>query len=242
MIVTADGDELVLIEQEHHAHLTGDLAALMPHGRGNHAAFLAAARVHDNGWREADQAPTRDGAGWPCTFATVADDVYAAVWRRGIARAADVDALVGLLVGLHGARFFGGRTSPAMRTLDDSERARQNRVLAGLGLGGSWQDLPADVDEPSQRIAMLDALSLMLCGAIDRAIAPSVGDQAYTLTPTPAAAGLATVSVRPWPFAGPVPPLRVAARRLPRRPFVSDEDLQATFARAAVTTLAVALE
>lgn len=242
MIVTADGDALILIEQEHHAHLTGDLAAFVPRGRGNHAAFLAAARVHDNGWREADRAPTVDETGWPCTFTTVADDVYAAVWRRGIARAADVDALVGLLVGLHGARFFGGRTSPEMRALDDSERARQDRVLADLGVGGSWQDLPAEVDEPSQRIAMLDALSLMLCGAIDHAITPSVGGQAYTLTPRPASFGLATVSVRPWPFDGPVPPLSVRARRVPRRPFTSDEDLQTAFAHAAVTTLAVELE
>lgn len=242
MIVTADGDELILIEQEDHAHLTGDLAAFVPRGRGNHAAFLAAARVHDNGWREADQAPTRDEAGLPCTFTTVPDDVYAAVWRRGIARAADVDAMVGLLVGLHGARFFGGRTSPEMRTLDDSERARQNRVLAGLGLGGSWQALPEEVDEPSQRIAMLDALSLMLCGAIDRAITSSVGEQPYTLTPSPGSAGLPTVSVRPWPFHGPMPSLSVRARRVPRRPYTSDEDLQTAFAQAAVATLAVELE
>ncbi len=241
MIVTTDGDELVLIEQEHHAHLTGDLAALVPRGRGNHAAFLAAARVHDNGWREADQAPTLDADGWPRTFTTVADDTYEAVWRRGIARAADVDAMVGLLVGLHGARFFGGRSSPGMRALDDSERARQNRVLADLGLGGSWQDLPEEVDEPSQRIAMLDALSLMLCGAIGRAISPSVGEQAYTLTPTPAASGLATVAVRPWPFDNPEPSLCVRARRVPRRSFASDEDLQAAFAEAAVTTLDVEL-
>lgn len=241
MIVTGDSDELILVEQEHHAHLTGDLAARVPRGRGDHAAFVAAARVHDNGWRETDRAPTVDAAGWPRTFTTVTDDTYEAVWRRGIARAADVDPMVGLLVGLHGARFFGGRTSPGMRALDDSERTRQNRVLADLGLGGSWRDLPEEVDEPSQRIAMLDALSLMLCGAIDRVIAPSVGEQAYTLTPTPAPSGLATVSVRPWPFDGPVPSLRVWARRVPRRPCASDEDLQTAFAEAAVTTLAVEL-
>lgn len=241
MIVHAAGDELLLIEQEHHAHLTGELAALLPRGRGDHAAFLAAARVHDNGWREADRAPTVDTDGWPHTFATVDDDTYEAVWRRGIARAAEVDPLVGLLVGLHGARFFGGRTSPGMCDLAEGERARQDRVLADLGLGGSWEELPAEVAEPSQRIALLDALSLMLCGAIDRELTAHVGDQPFTLTPTPGPGLLPTVSVRPWPFVDAAPALGVTARRLPRTPFDSTDALRAAVAHADRSTVPVTL-
>lgn len=236
MIVAVDGAELVLVEQEDHARLTGDLAALMPRGRGNYAAELAAARVHDNGWREADHAPTIDEAGWPHTFTTVDDPTYEAVWRRGIARAADVDPLVGLLVGLHGARFFGSRVSPGMRDLDERERARQDQVLDDLGLGGTWRDLPEEVAEPSQRIAMLDALSLMLCGAIDAAIPAPVGAVRYTLTPTDQGA-----MVRPWPFDDPKPAFAVRARRLPREPFASDHQLQEAFATAATTTFEVSL-
>lgn len=227
MIVATEEHELVLIEQEHHAHLTGDLAALLPPGRGNHAAFLAAARVHDNGWREADHAPTVDGDGSPHTFTTIDDDAYEAVWRRGIARAAGVDPLVGLLVGLHGARFFGSRTSPGMRELDVAERARQDRVLADLGLGGTWRHLPAAVAESSERIAMLDALSLMLCGAIPAAITPTVGDERYTLTP-----GSDAVTVRPWPFLGDAPQLWVWTRHVPRRAYASDDDLRAAVSQA----------
>ncbi len=241
MIVSATEDALLLVEQEHHAHLTGELAALLPRGRGDHAALLAAARVHDNGWREADQAPTIDQAGWPHTFATIDDDAYEAVWRRGIARVAEVDALVGLLVGLHGARFFGVRSSPGMRDLAQAERARQDRVLAELGLGGSWEELPGEVAEPSDRIALLDAVSLMLCGAFADAITASVGDQRYTLTPGPGAGALPTVVVRPWPFVVAPPPLAVTARRLPRAPLASSAALQEAVAAAEPITVRVAL-
>lgn len=240
MIVVAEGDGLVLVEQEDHAHLTGDLAALVPPGTAHHAAFVAAARLHDNGWREADHAATVDAHGHPHTFTTVDDDTYEAVWRRGIDRAAATDALTGLLVGLHGARFFGGRTSPGMRALDAAERERQDRVLAELGLGGTWQDLPPAVAEASDRVALLDALSLMLCGVLPDEISASIGATRYTLTRTAEA-----VRVRPWPFAAEPAALpmelSVIARRVPAGPYSSDEALRGAMAEATPTAMPVAV-
>lgn len=222
MIVDRESEGLVVTGQEAHARLTGELAARLPFRVAHHAAFVAAARVHDNGWREADQAATVDDDGQPHTFNNVPDDVYEELWRRGIERAAAVDPLVGLLVGLHGARFFETRESPGMRQLVEDERARQGRVLTELRLGGSWDDLPASVAEPSAWIAMLDALSLLLCGAgLPDQISPRVGDEQYTLTRTSRG-----VAVDPWPYEGGPLTLCVEARLIGPGPYADDEALR----------------
>ena len=222
MIVDREDGRLLVVEQEAHAHLTGELAAALPFHVPHHAAFVAAARVHDNGWREADRAATVDEDGMPHTFNNVPDAVYEDLWRRGIERAAAVDELVGLLVGLHGARFFETRESPGMRALVADERRRQDDVLASLGLGGSWDELPGDVAEASDWIAVLDALSLLLCGAgLPDRISPRVVSQPYTLTRDGR-----EVAVDPWPYAQDALRTSVPARRIPLGPYPDHEALR----------------
>lgn len=230
MIVSDDRDGLVLIDQEAHAHLTGDLAARLPFLVPHHAAFVTAARVHDNGWREADAAPTIDDHGRPHTFNNVPDDRYELLWRRGIERAAAVDALVGLLVGLHGARFFETRDSPGMRRLVEQERRRQAAALDDLGLGGTADALPDSVQQASDWIAMLDALSLLLCGAsLPDRITPRVAGLGYVLTRTGT-----VVTIDPWPYEGGSFILPVTARRVSGTTFASDDEFRD--ARAAAST------
>jgi hypothetical protein len=237
MIVHEEDNGLVLIDQEAHAHLTGDLAARLPFPVPHHAAFVTAARVHDNGWRETDEAPTIDERGRPHTFNNVPDDRYEQLWRRGIERAAAVDGLVGLLVGLHGARFFETRDSPGMRRLVEQERQRQSEVLADLGLGGSWDALPDTVQQASDWIAMLDALSLLLCGAsLPDRITPRVAGTGYTLTRSDA-----TVTIDPWPYEGGRFSLPVAARSLGATTFGSDVELRHAVAGARTFSLAVSV-
>jgi hypothetical protein len=228
MIVVEDQDRLTLVTQEDHAWLTGDLAASLPVPVPHRAAFVAAARVHDNGWRETDAAPTVDEDGRPHGFNNVPDPIYEELWRRGIERAAAVDPLVGLLVGLHGARFFESRESEGMRRLVDEERARQDGVLQDLGLGGSWDALPERVAEVSDWIAMLDALSLLLCGAhLPDRITPRVAGIEYTLS----RAG-AEVSVDPWPFEDVPLHLSVRTRSVAAGPYADGEQLRARLAAA----------
>jgi hypothetical protein len=215
MIVSEDGDQLVVVTQEDHAWLTGDLAASLPVPVPNRAAFVAAARVHDNGWREADASPTVDEDGRPHGFSDVPDDVYEDLWRRGIERAAAVDPLVGLFVGLHGARFFETRESPGMRRLVEQERQRQDAVLAELGLGGRWDALPENIAEASDWIAMLDALSLMLCGApLPDRLTPTVAGIEYALHRDGS-----QVTMHPWPFEDVPLHLEVLTRRIPAEPY-----------------------
>jgi hypothetical protein len=215
MIVSEDGDELVLITQEDHAHLTGDLAAALPVPVPMSAAFVAAARIHDNGWREPDAAPTVDEDGRPHGFSDVPDDVYEDLWRRGIERAAAVDPLVGLYVGLHGARFFETRHSPGMQRLVEQERQRQDEVLVELELGGRWDALPERVAEVSDWIAMLDALSLMLCDApLPDRLTPTVAGIQYTLVRDGG-----QVTMDPWPYEDVPLHLEIRTRRVPARAY-----------------------
>ncbi|WP_290652508.1 DUF3891 family protein [Aquisalimonas sp.] len=237
VIVDDDGESLVLIGQEAHAHLTGELAASLPTHVPHRSAFVAAARVHDNGWREADRAATVDSEGRPHTFTSAPDPIYEELWRRGIARAAAVDALVGLLVGIHGARFFKTRQSAGMRRLLAEERCRQDAVLVELGLGGSWDALPAGVALASEWIAMLDALSLLLCGAsLPERISPRVAGEPYTVTRSHE-----VVTVEPWPYAGGACTFTVTARRIRRQPYASDEALRRALSQAEPYDLSVAV-
>lgn len=236
MLVVPDADGLLLVTQEAHAWLAGDLAARLRPGPWDRSAFVAAARVHDNGWREADAAPTVDGEGRPHAFTSLPDDAYEAVWRRGIARAAAVDPLVGLLVGLHGARFFGFRRSAGMRDLLAAERAREERVLADLGLGGTADGLPPAVRAASDAIALLDALSLQLCGLLGDRLAVRVAGTEHVLARTPD-----RVTVDPWPFADGGGPVPIPARRLPTARYPTDAALRTALAHAPPTTLGHAL-
>jgi len=208
MIVVGEGDATVTVTQEAHAHLTGELAArLAPPPGIERSAFVAAARLHDNGWREADADPPRGDDGHPLIFFRVPAEVYEAVWRRGITRAAAVDPLVGLLVGLHGARFFAANPDPRVRALHEEERARQDRVLAELGLGGTWRDLPSAVAAASDWIAFLDRVSLQVCGALPDALDTDVAGATHRTV-----LDGALLTIDPWPFLDPGGPVTVPAR------------------------------
>jgi uncharacterized protein DUF3891 len=229
VIVVPDGGDLVVFTQEAHAHLAGELAARLP-ARWEASALVAAARVHDNGWREADRHPTIDEDGRPHTFYRVPPDVYVTIWRRGIDRAAAVDPLVGLLVGLHGARFFGSNPHAQVRTLHDEERARQDRVLAELGLGSSWRDLPAPLQSASDWIAFVDQLSLMICGAFDSA-SVQIDGVGYR-----AVLDAGAIILDPWPFTDAGGPISITAHRLRQASYRSADALCDALARSPATT------
>ncbi len=231
MIVAPGGGGVRVVLQDDHAHLAGELAAAIRAGSAalgrDRSALVTAARVHDNGWREADALPDLDDEGRPRTFMSLPDAPYEAVWRRGIERAADLDPLTGLLVGLHGARFFGFRRSDGMRRLLAEERAREDRVLVELGVGGSSAQLPAAVQAPSDLIAFLDAVSLQVCGALGDVVTVEVAGTSMTSTRDGE-----DLVVAPWPFEGGSFEAAVPARRLKASRWSSPAALRADLAAA----------
>lgn len=231
MIIAAESDEgLVLIAQDDHAHLTGDLAARLADPLSRSSAFVGAARLHDNGWREADAAPSVDGDGRPHDFRSAPDDIYEEVWRRGISRAADLDDEVGLLVGLHGARFLGHRdgTRPLLR----AERRREADVLARLGHPPDHEALPPELARASDWIAALDAVSLIVCGQLGDELSVGVAGERLTVRRDGT-----TVVLDPWPLRDDGGPVEVPARRVAEDRFADAGALWSVWAAGAATVV-----
>src|SRR5690242_12485414 len=117
MIVRDDGSSYVLITQPDHARLAAEIVAAMrtePALTGaNREVVLVATREHDNGWREVDAQPTITGSGRPCDFIEGPAPIKHALWPRGIARAALVNARAGALVAEHALTVYAYRRSEA---------------------------------------------------------------------------------------------------------------------------------
>src|SRR4051794_41866639 len=86
MIIRQDGTSLLFVTQPDHARLAADL---LTHWKGfadhpRRVALLLAAREHDNGWRELDDALVFDSAaGGAGGFFTAAPPGQEPVWARG---------------------------------------------------------------------------------------------------------------------------------------------------------------
>src|SRR5262245_37751022 len=106
MIVVHDGDGLLLVTQNDHAHFSGELLSLWRDDGltedPRRADIVFAAREHDNGWREADAVPRVDVAsGEPFGFLSLPAPDRIEIWRRGIARYREDQPYAALLVHQH---------------------------------------------------------------------------------------------------------------------------------------------
>ncbi|MDX1383447.1 MAG: DUF3891 family protein [Thermoanaerobaculia bacterium] len=106
MIRIDRGDRWQLVQQDDHAHLSGEILSLwVADGLPEHprrADVVFAARNHDNGWREEDSVPRLDPeSGGPHTFLTLPAEARPDIWRRGIARYARERPYAAALIHLH---------------------------------------------------------------------------------------------------------------------------------------------
>ncbi len=232
MIVRPDGDSWLLIRQADHAAMAADLLSSwtadgVP-ARPSRDELLAATREHDCGWADEDDAPTVNQAtGGPCDFISLPVARRQAVWTRAV-QLLDARPLVAALVAHHAltayARYDG---APEWRDFFRAlSRERDNRIadLATRTSGTAFDSFLRDY--ASLRAA--DLISLALChGWQDRfEVDYYKGEPAgpdLTLTPDPF--GGATVA---W---------RVPARRIARRMYASDAELQEVVAAAPVEWL-----
>ena len=89
--VASGGAELRLTTQPDHAFFAAELLSLwttdgLP-ANPRREDILFATREHDNGWREADAAPSADReSGQPLDFMGVATTTRLDIWRRGTER------------------------------------------------------------------------------------------------------------------------------------------------------------
>lgn len=215
MIVAPLGEELLLITQGDHAHLSGELFSLfalpelVDHPRRDR--LIRAIREHDNGWREPDAAPRIDpDSGEPQGFRRVEEELRREVWSRACTRWRHDDPYVALLITLHAL------------CLHSELRARDN--------WGDWLDTLESMqsellEEASLSLseATADHTWLQLADACSLAVCERRGGS-FQLGPFQGRAVEDTLHLEPFPLAGRTT-FYIPCRRIPRIRYGGDREL-----------------
>jgi hypothetical protein len=222
MIISSQDDGYLVVTQNDHAHLAAELLslwrrdALPDHPRRRQ--ILAAAREHDNGWREADSAPRCDReSGRPLDFVASSQELRREIWRRGVERFRDRDLWVTLLILQHAIHLHRSLAEDAewAPLLEEWRQLRAELLQESAAVA---QDLAADY----RWIELSDLLSLGLCSRWRRQAA--LHGYRFELEP-------GELRLDPFPFAG-TTTFRVACRWIDDRVYGGDAALGIELASA----------
>ena len=257
MIIQEQGDHLVLIRQTDHAVLSGYFAREL----GNDIftrpepldSFQLAAEEHDNGWNEWELQSRIDPFTFlPYSFMSLPTQEHIDLYQRGIERVVKVDRYAGLLVSMHcaglydrtratipgfSAKYVKSHEAPVVS--DFLQRLRLQQLRLKMDLRGD----PATIkfsDEKwlqanVQRLEALDRLSLYFClgplegATIDAVPADYLGTEVdWDLQPE----GNDGATLEPYPFRRDPLEISILARRIPKRRYADDLELQKVLAQA----------
>jgi hypothetical protein len=232
VIVRPDGDSWLLIRQPDHAAMAADLlshwqADGLP-DRETRTVLLEATREHDCGWADEDDGPSIDPeSGAPWDFIHLAVERRQAVWVRAmhlLAERPHVAALVAHHAVTAYARYDGDPAWRAFFAIMSHERDSRVAALGDRATGVTFDSFLKDY----AALRAADLISLALChGWEDR----------FELDYYKGMPDGSTLILMPDPFAGATVSWRVPARRIPRRPYASDDDLRNAFAAASIEWL-----
>jgi hypothetical protein len=212
MVVSGRNGQLVLIEQNEHGPVAGEIC-----GHWGNARFArpvrgdsvrAAAAMHDEGWRDADAEPMFNAdRGRPLHFLEIEMSEHVPLYRRGVERVTELDPYAGLLVSMHWTGLYRGRwglqSGGVFRSAGTGEAAHlQDQAVAEQEL--RWLDRKPELmlEEPRSDFEIglwhnydllqaFDLLSLYVCTAN---LAPADGEPRETLTSV-----LGAIEQRPGP-------------------------------------------
>lgn len=228
MIVREVDGRVTCVAQAEHGRHAGALAEALDEAPPPQGPFEDATATHDDGWKAYDQSPGLDpGTGLPHTYRTIPTDDYLDVWREGIDRARERDPHVELLVSLHGSAFLSRRDDAEAEAFVAGQRDRQDELLADLGFGGSWDDLPEPVASHREWMGFCDALSLFVLDRWESPWRAEVGGTTYEARREGAEA-----TVDPWPFEGEKVAASVPVVVLEDAPYDSGAAMEAALASA----------
>jgi hypothetical protein len=257
MIIQNHADHLLVIRQTDHALLAGFFAREWGNEMFSRpeplASFQLAAAEHDNGWQEWERFPQVDLATFsPYTFMSVPTAEHIEIYRRGIERIVQEDRYAGLLAAMHAsglydraratipgysAKYVKSHETQLVADFVQRLRLQQLRLKVDLRADPSAKDF---VDDKSlqtnlQRLDALDRLSLYFCMApqenalIDAVPTDERGGEAdWEVRPQ----ADRSVVLKPYPFRRDPLDMSILARRIPKRRYSDDSDLQQTLAVA----------
>jgi Protein of unknown function (DUF3891) len=257
MIIQEQDDQLVLIRQTDHAILSGFFAREWGNEQFTRpepfASFCLAAAEHDNGWREWELLPGLDlKTRLPYSFMSIPTEEHIALYQRGIERLVKTDHYAGLLVSMHCAELYDRprATIPGFSAkyvkADESQMAnefvqrlklQQLRLKVDLRANPETKNLADEktLQANYRRLEALDRLSLYFCLApLEAATIDQVpvddegGETDWDLRPEKRN----IFTLAPYPFRRDPLDFGVMARRVPKRVYGDDLDLQKTVGRA----------
>lgn len=162
MIVREHADKFVLIEQDNHAQVSGDIMTKWKESLFKGPAFKKSVNYaiynHDLGWKPFDLQPFwNDEKQAPYTFVDFPSLPKIVLYKNGIDEVEKKDAYAALLCSEHYKRFLLNNTSDEAQSFVKEEEQRQERI---------FQSLNADKQQFKFHYSLVqlgDNLSLYIC-------------------------------------------------------------------------------
>jgi hypothetical protein len=256
-LILQQSDPIVLIRQTDHAYLSGFFAREF----GNDFfvrpepfnSFCLAASEHDNGWQEWELAPGVDPRTFtPYSFMTVPTEEHIFLYQRGIDRILKVDLYAGLLVVSHcmglydraratipgySAKYVKSQEQHLANDFVQRLRLQQLRLKVDLRNDAATKPFTDEklIKANVQRMEALDRLSLYFClGATEDASIEGVpmNDEGKEVDWEVRPVGNSQFTIHPYPFRRDPLQFAILARRIPKRRYADDLELQAVIAAA----------
>lgn len=229
MLFRTQSSPVLAISQPAHAWLSGQI--LRAWGAPLLEPLLLAAEQHDIGWLDWETAPTFDArTGRPHLFRDVGAALHAPMWRLGVTRALEAwGAHVALLISRHGGVIYSRYTDRHKVSPEDAAAA-DLYLKAQAPIEAAWARR-LGLDERALRnqsalVALVDALSLALCGELRTPLefqAPDRNGEMRDLRLVEKPGERFDFTLTPWPFNGDVIAVEGEARALPAEGRFADE-------------------
>ena len=251
MILQQQSDAILVIRQTDHAFLSGFFAREWGNDFFSHvepfSSFCLAASEHDNGWQEWELAPGVDPKTFaPYSFMNVPTEEHITLYQRGIDRVVKADLYAGLLVANHCTGLYdrARATMPGYsakyvqsheqhRANDFVQRLRLQQLRIKVDLRNNLATKPHtdenQIKANSMRLDALDRLSLFFClgGAEQTTIETvPVDDQGKEVDWELRPFGTNQFTLDPYPFRRDPLSFAILARRIPKRRYMDEADLQ----------------
>jgi len=257
MIIQERGDHLILIRQTDHAVLSGYFARELGNEKFARSepeeSVRLAATEHDNGWNEWELQPHIDPVTFlPFTFMSLPTQQHMDLYQRGIERLVKVDRYAGLLVSMHcaglydktratmpgfSAKYVKSQEAPLVTDFVQRLRLQQLRLKVDLRADPATNNFADEkwLQANALRLEALDRLSLYFClGPMEAATIDAVpsnyngGEVDWDLQPE----GNNAATLEPYPFRRDPLEISILARRIPKRRYADDLELQKVLAQA----------
>lgn len=163
MIVRERNNDYIMIEQDNHARISGELAAAWKDtlfaGKQHRNSVEYAVSNHDLGWKLIDIQPFwNDAKNMPYTFTDFPIPAKTVFYKHGIEEVAARDSYAALLCSRHYASFLQNQKLPGAEKFVHDEGVRQKHIISTMETFNQ-----ADHDFHYGLLKFCDNVSLYLC-------------------------------------------------------------------------------